>query len=959
MESKLKNEAFLRNFGGVEANDLTNILNSETETDDSTTTIIKISNYHDLDDILNKPIFTKKNQFKILSFNSESIFSKLDEIKIFLETLKLKNIFFDAICINECWLEFFGEDLNLLGYSAFPLPRKVGTKGGLVTYINENFKVKELDLYEDSLAWEGQFFDISGNGLKSKLLLSNLYVPPRTSNDFTTFETNFLPIINVLTEKYKNMIITGDINADALQFNSNKQFRDYFDNLTENGLLPVITLPTHFGPKNGSIIDHIYVKSDIDLSDLYSGISLHKFSDHLPIFCSIPLKNEPIELPKFIKVTNFSDQNWHNLSEELSNINWSEKIITDNLFANPNINYNIFIDTIIKAKDKHLPTKTVRFKRYKHKNNAWITTGLLTCIKQKDHLYKKLHSLKKDHPNYIAIKNEFKSYEKNLKNLIYTTKKKYHTDQFNKYRSDIKNTWQTNKVILNKNKSNRKNQTKFCVNGNIVEGDLKIANEFNKFFSEIGPTLAAQIKPLNPNQRIKSFLQSNIQQNFFFSLTTPPEVLKIINTLENKTSSGFDLINAIFVKKLKDLLIYPLATIINQSLSTGIFPDKLKIAKIIPLFKKNEDNDMNNYRPISLLPLFSKIFEKIVQKQLYNYLNDKNLLYDSQHGFRENYSTESAVIELTDYIKLHVDNQHIPICLFLDLSKAFDTINFDILLLKLKHMGLSNMALNWFESYLKNRKQFVTFNGCNSDFLETKTGVPQGSVLGPLLFLIYINDLCNVSNLFKVICFADDSTLIISICYSSTTCKLCSNSNIFNNNMINLELNKIYNWFCINKLSINPEKTKFMIFKNKQRDLSNITLPILKLNEKTIERVHKFLYLGIYMDEDLTWEPHIDYIANKISKNNGVLKRIKNTVPRQTLKLIYFALIHPHLNYGTLLWGYNLDRIENLQKKSIRTITHSYTLAHTENLFKELQILKIKDIFNLKQIVFYYKFLKN
>ena len=236
---------------------------------------------------------------------------------------------------------------------------------------------------------------------------------------------------------------------------------------------------------------------------------------------------------------------------------------------------------------------------------------------------------------------------------------------------------------------------------------------------------------------------------------------------------------------------------------------------------------MNNYRPISLLPLFSKIFEKIVQKQLYNYLNDKNLLYDSQHGFRENYSTESAVIELTDYIKLHVDNQHIPICLFLDLSKAFDTINFDILLLKLKHMGLSNMALNWFESYLKNRKQFVTFNGCNSDFLETKTGVPQGSVLGPLLFLIYINDLCNVSNLFKVICFADDSTLIISICYSSTTCKLCSNSNIFNNNMINLELNKIYNWFCINKLSINPDKTKFMIFKNKQRDLSNITYIIV------------------------------------------------------------------------------------------------------------------------------------
>ena len=155
MEGKLKNETFLRNFGGVESNDLTKILNCETEIDDSTTTFIQVSNYHDLEDIINKPIFLKKNQFKIISFNSESIFSKLDEIKIFLETLKIKNIFFDAICVNECWLEFFGDDLNLPGYSAFPLPRKVGMKGGLVTYINENFKIKELDLYEDSFSWEG------------------------------------------------------------------------------------------------------------------------------------------------------------------------------------------------------------------------------------------------------------------------------------------------------------------------------------------------------------------------------------------------------------------------------------------------------------------------------------------------------------------------------------------------------------------------------------------------------------------------------------------------------------------------------------------------------------------------------------------------------------------------------------------------------------------------------------
>ena len=423
--------------------------------------------------------------------------------------LKSKNIIFDAICVNECWLESFGEDLNLMGYSSFHLPCKVSMKGGLVTYINENYRTKELDLYEDSTSWEGQFFEISGNELTSKLLLSNIYIPPRSTNEFQTFVSDFFPIVDKLTEKYKNIIIAGDTNADALKFNSNQQFIDYFDNLTSYSLLPVITLPTHFGTKNGSILDHIYVKADIELSEIYAGISLHKFSDHLPVFLSIPLKKDPIELPKFINITRSSPENWENFSNELSGINWSEKINTTNLFANPDTNYDFFIDILSEAKNKHFPTKKVRFKRYKHKNNAWITFGLLTSIKQKDHLYKQWHALKRDHPNFENIKKEFKSYEKNLKHLIYTVKKKYYNDQFNKYRADIKNTWQTIKLILNKNRSTRKMQTKFCVNGSIIEGDLKIAEEFNKFFSEIGPSLASEIKPINTNQHVQSFLRNN------------------------------------------------------------------------------------------------------------------------------------------------------------------------------------------------------------------------------------------------------------------------------------------------------------------------------------------------------------------------------------------------------------------------------------------------------------------
>ena len=421
----------------------------------------------------------------------------------------------------------------------------------------------------------------------------------------------------------------------------------------------------------------------------------------------------------------------------------------------------IFINNVIELKNKHMPSKKVRFKSYKHENNAWITQSLISSIKHKDQLYKNFHCVSKNDPTYEQTKTEFKNYEKNLKSIIDKVKKDYYKNQFIKYQSDIKNTWMTIKALLNKNRSSRKMQTKFCVNGNYIEGDLKIANEFNKYFSEIGPLLASEIKQSTSNSTVRSFLSPNTHNTFKFNSVSQDIILKIINNFLNKPSAGYDNINSIFIKKLQSQLVVPITILVNQSLATGIFPDKLKIAKIIPLYKKNEDDQMNNYRPISLLPVFSKIFEKVVQTQLYNYLSSNNLLFESQHGFRENHSTETATIELVDFLKIQIDNKHIPLCLFLDLSKAFDTINFDIMLLKLRNLGINNIALNWFTSYLTNRKQFVSFNDKDSTYLNTKTGVPQGSVMGSPLFLTYINNLNNI-------CFVDDSTLVISLCFEKS-----------------------------------------------------------------------------------------------------------------------------------------------------------------------------------------------
>jgi len=415
--------------------------------------------------------------------------------------------------------------------------------------------------------------------------------------------------------------------------------------------------------------------------------------------------------------------------------------------------------------------------------------------------------------------------------------------------------------------------------------------------------------------------------------------------MKPKSSCGFDGISSKLLKFSIDALVEPLVIIINQTLLTGTFPDKLKIAKVNPIYKKDDNTQFNNYRPISLLPAISKIFERIIYNQTYDFFLKEKLFYKNQYGFRTEHSTELAALEIVDRLMNRMDNNQTPVNIYLDLSKAFDTIDHNILTNKLEYYGITDNSLKLFDSYLTNRKQYVEFEDTNSDMLDITTGVPQGSILGPLLFIIYINDMANVSKLFDFIIYADDTTLSSVLNSFNSTLPIETN--------INTELEKINEWLKVNKLSLNVNKTKFMIFHTPQKRVPTL---LLKIEGVVIEQVKEFNFLGLILNENLNWKSHTEKIANSVSKSIGIINKLKHFLPTDVKVTLYNSLILSHINYCLLVWGYESDRIKKLQKKAVRVIAVSKYNAHSEPLFKKLKLLKVEDILRLHELKFYFKY---
>ena len=413
----------------------------------------------------------------------------------------------------------------------------------------------------------------------------------------------------------------------------------------------------------------------------------------------------------------------------------------------------------------------------------------------------------------------------------------------------------------------------------------------------------------------------------------PGEVYNLLYKLDAKKSSDIYGLSPKMLTLAASHITNTITTIFNKSLEEGIFPEKLKSTIVFPIHKTDSKMIISNYRPISIIPILSKVFEKLMYKRITGFISKFKIIFEHQFGFQKNNSTEHAIIDLYHKIVNAIEKHEKPCCIFLDFAKAFDTVNHEILLKKLEHYGIRGVALNWIKSYLTNRQQCTQIAQTRSNFQKIKCGVPQGSVLGPLLFLLYINDICESTSIVDFHLFADDT----SIFYSNKNLKILEHN-------VNNALKDISNWLIANKLSLNVDKSKLLMFNvSNKKSYDNINLHI---NGEVLEECDYAKYLGIIIDKKMSWEPQIYSTNRKIAKSIGILSKLRHYVPESVLKTFYNSFIQSQIDYGLILWGnaarVHLNKIELSIKRAIRIMSFKNKFEHTLPLYKNLGILPLE-----------------
>lgn len=716
----------------------------------------------------------------------------------------------------------------------------------------------------------------------------------------------------------KRAIVFGDFNIDLLS--KNKTLKRYKQRLHESGhkILNKVnqTYCTRDSTTKKSILDH--VSTNLNNEEYNFAIINSSFSDHKQIYLQLN-KWKPPKL---------------RLNYETIDYNKLYITIESRGLENAANSYEELETTLIQCIKRNTISRN---KIVNPPREEWVNNEIIIGINLRNYLWVQ-H--KKDQENERLL-IEFKIIRDEIARLIQFTKNAYFYNLFMKYTNTPKKMWTLINNLANNKMYQNSAPSKLIVNSDIVTGTKEICELFNKYFSTIGSVLAEKIpRKFHDCSKIVEFnKQYDVTSH---SLTTlqpcnAEEIIKIIKDLDANSSSGIDKISIKIIKNLQNLISNVLAKCFNKHMTDGEFPDSLKVAKVTPIYKSGPKTDPGNYRPISVLPVMSKILEKLIHSRLLNYFDSINFISDRQYGFIPKHNTTVATIDLVTKIRDNIDKKNIVLGVFIDLKKAFDTVSHTLLLNKLEHIsGIQGNALKMLKSYLTNRHQIVKINDVESSALPVTYGVPQGSILGPLLFLIYINQIAALNLHGHITLYADD------------TCLFYFGKNIHNIiSQAQEDLDILFEWFQYNLLSINISKTCFIIFKAKNKKISDhrpLTIDNIPLEQKQCEK-----YLGLKIDNNLNWNNQIDYIKDKLSSLTGSLYNISNCIPKNIRFTIYNSLVKSHLLYLIEIWGNagktKLQELQRVQNKIIKILFRYPYLTPTYKIFEETKLMNIKQLY--------------
>ena len=891
-------------------------------------------NYQDIENL--EELKPKKNDIGIIQLNIRGLLNKQDQLKNLINDTEV-----DVLLLCETWLTQIKEShINITTHKLTSKHRSDRIGGGVGILVHKDLRSRARpDLQINTEILEHVIVELKTD--KRNILLVSGYRPPNTNTKkFLVEYKNLIKHLN--REKDHEIVIGIDHNLDLLKTHLHPQTNEFLEINLKRNLLPTISKPTRITTKSATLIDNIFLSTKLQ-HNMEPNIIINDISDHLP--CLVVIKNQKkcIKESKTIISRPLTDKNLGKINEELASINWDNELTSDTVEDDFNKLHNklcSIIDTYVPEKRRKINTKKVV-------QDPWITKGILTSLNKQRKLYLQMLDLKTE-----TSTNKYKAYRNKLKGIVRKSRITYLHHKCAEFRQDSKRLWQLVNTLIGK-ETNKTHVIESIRSGSLLKYDpYSITNTFCEFFATVGEKYAEKFK--TKGDETTTYLDK-IERNdktLFLHPCTQNEVETLIQNLPHKKSSGHDNISNILLKKISQNIKCPLSIIFNKSMLQGKFPEAMKLADISPLYKSKDQNECTNYRPISLLLTISKLLEKIMYKRTYNFLEQTGQLYNSQYGFRTGHSCENAISELlAETIKSNQEGLY-TVSMFLDLSKAFDTLEHEVLLKKLERYGIRGNSNNWFRDYLTNRKirtKCTIASTGKTEYSEYKAinfGTPQGSCLGPLIFIIFTNDLHKQLQHCNSILFADDTTIY----KSHRNLKYLSWC-------VEDDMSTIVKWFQANKLTLNIDKTVCLLFQ-KQGHTKKIHI---RVDNIIIHNTHETKFLGIWLDEHLSWTTHIQKLILKLTRNTNLLKFNQNLMPTHTKKLVYHSHIASHLHYGLLLWGNNasenqLNKLQKIQNKCLRYLLPKETHL---NACKKLNILTIRDMLKLANLKFAYKLANN